>query len=459
VVLGLLAWGIHSAQVRVAELAQERSSLQGTLVTSHRTVEGLVELEKRVLIARAVAPAVERALPAEEDVHDLVHQLHQYSRDAGVRITGYRRRADPPARRGASTPAVERAAYTFTLEAGAFQFLAFLERVENHGRFLAVPNLKLTAARRHGGEHASPAWHRIQLDVETYRHGAAAGSMAATIPDAERKLARLEEDLVARRLELALAPVPYDGPRGRRDPWVDPRTPVVKPEVVEIIETERESDFASELERRTRRLRLAWERVPTPGTEAQLDEAEAGRRLALRAELDDIEDEYRRAQLDRSLTDEATARRLEGSVLAVLKDLSREMVRAAEPDLGVEREDLLAILEWMRARQAQADWDAVINAGRGAEPLLREARARGQHAGLVEAVLRLCGGARTARDLAALELELSGIVCLRGGNSVALVNGQAVTIGDRLGQGVTVCDIRPGAVDFEFRGVKLSRDL
>ncbi|HJO27764.1 MAG TPA: hypothetical protein QF730_11010 [Planctomycetota bacterium] len=457
--LGFLAWGIHSARGRVEALTGDLGAMRGTLAAAHRTVEGLPQLERRVLIARAVAPAVERALPAEEDVHDLVHQLHMYSREAGVRITGYRRRADPPARRGQSRgAAVERAAYTFTLEAGAFQFLAFLERVENHPRFLAVPNLKLTAARRHGAGEAGPAWHRIQLDVETYRHGTEteAGSRAA-IPDGERKHERLAEDMTERRLALAVDPVPYGGPAGRRDPWVDPRTPLVRPEATKIIELEREQGLAAELERRTQRLRRAWERVA--GEEEASQGSELGARLILKAELDSIEGDFRRAQLDRSLTDTDTARRLENSVLAVLKGISREMIRNPEPDPGVAREELLALLALLRQRTGEGDWEAVLRAGRGAEPLLREARTRGQHTGLVEGVLRLSFGARTARDLAALELVISGIVCLRGGNSVALVNGQAVTVGDRLEREVTVCDIRPGAVEFEFRGVKLSRDL
>jgi Tfp pilus assembly protein PilO len=456
--IGLLSWGIHGVLAEVRTLEQKIAGLRGTIAASHRTVEELPTLEEQVIIARAVAPAVERCLPESEDVHELVHRLHLYSREAGVRITGYRRRADPPARRAANQrETVQRAAYTFTLEAGAFQFLAFLERVENHPRFLSVPNIKLTAARRQSLEKDGLPWHRIQMDVQTYRHGTqtngAGAKASATIPDVERKSVRLADAVIERRLALAVPPVPYAGARGRRDPWVDPRHPREEPDAFEIIEKNREQEFAQSLERRAQRLRRAWDRMVADG------ELGNGGRVAVEVEMGSIEGELRRAQLDRSLTDELTAARLQTTVLAVLKDLAREMSRREVKDLGVERAELLAILGIMQSQMGREDWDAALAAGRGAESLLREARARQQHRGLVEAILRLGWGARTSKDLAALRLELTGIVCLGGRASVALVNGQSVTVGDRLGQEVIVCDIRPGEVEFEFRGVRLSRDL
>ena len=192
----------------------------------HRqTIEGTATLEREVIVLREMSEVIKAILPDSEDVNNLIHTFHEYSGEAGVRTTSYKRKAN--LRRGKKSD-FDEVSYTLTLEGDTFQFLDLLHRIETHSRFIAVPSFKITAATRNQIEKAGLAQHKIQLDLQTYKFEQPK-SDPVRIEGYERKRDLLAGEINRRRQALTLASFNYRGSRGRRDPWIDPRVEVTLP--------------------------------------------------------------------------------------------------------------------------------------------------------------------------------------------------------------------------------------
>ena len=76
---------------------------------------------------------------------------------------------------------------------------------------------------------------------------------------------------------------------------------------------------------------------------------------------------------------------------------------------------------------------------------------------LAERVRQLAEDAQTLLDFQAIELEIGGVAIIEGMPPAIIINGRSLTIGDLVGTDLEIVDIRPGEIDFYFRGLILTK--
>ncbi len=217
---------IYFEQQRIDEEEQQVAQLQTEIQTSRKLIEGTPGLEREVIVLREVSEVIKGILPDTADVNNLVHTFQDFSNQSNVRIRGLKKK---PASRGAQAKkgAFDEVAYTLTLEADAFEFLDFLDLIASHSRFMRVPEFRFSAAGRNQVEADGIAAHKVRLDVETFVYEPGKGAVPVKIEGYERKRDLMLGEVNRRRQDLTVAGYSYPGARGRRDPWVDPRVPVL----------------------------------------------------------------------------------------------------------------------------------------------------------------------------------------------------------------------------------------
>ena len=100
--------------------------------------------------------------------------------------------------------------------------------------------------------------HKIQIDLETYVYQAKQGSKEVRIDGYDRKRDLLVSEIAKHQAERRVPAYEYRGPRGRRDPWVDPRIPRSLGDGPPPLSIEEQNAIVDELD--ARRLPLLVER-------------------------------------------------------------------------------------------------------------------------------------------------------------------------------------------------------
>ena len=266
--LGAAIFGylIHSEQGTIEEKRQEVVGLRTQIETARKTVRGTPELEREVIVLREISDRIREVLPDTKDVNDLIRDFQDFSRETGVRPSAFKPKDQRNRGRGKAKTAFEKVSYSLTLEADLFQFLDFLNKIETHRRFMSVSSFKIDAASRRELEEEGVASHRIQMEVENYKYVQKAGSISeAKIDGYERKRDLLAGEINRRRQGLTLATYTYRGPRGRRDPLIDPRVPS-KVDDPNAWTVQRQMEEVDELIRRMEEAQQYWESSRTAGS-------------------------------------------------------------------------------------------------------------------------------------------------------------------------------------------------
>ena len=148
-VLGVgLAWLIYSQLGSIADGRAEVEQLRNKVAAARKLIEGTNSLEREVIVQREMSEVMGTILPDNEDMHNWVRTIQDFSDTSAVRIRGLKKKNQAASRTKKDQTAFDEVTYAFTLESDAFELLDFLDLVETHKRFMAVPMFKIAAARR-----------------------------------------------------------------------------------------------------------------------------------------------------------------------------------------------------------------------------------------------------------------------------------------------------------------------
>ncbi len=450
---GLLAAGlgavIYLELGRIEREREEIGQLRSKIESARKLVEGNGTLEREVIVLREMSRVIQDILPNEADVNNLVRTFQRFSDEADTRIRGLRKIDKPGAQKGKE--AFEEVAYTITMEADAFQFLDFLNRVETYSRFMRVPRFRIDAADRKQVETDGQAAHKIQLDVETFVYEPSKQAEPVAIEGYERKRDLLMGEIIRRRQALSFASYTYRGARGRRDPWVDPRVPVAIDGEAGLTVQE-QMERVEDLVQRASAAREKWQEV----RDAQNVIEELMARAELEEALASIEDELRRLEAEGSIRYVPSQRRLQLEVADVVQTLRDELV-AHEGGRGPSVEKLREVLESMNRHLALEEYALMLDAYRLVENQLEYVASDPMRKPFVDELNRLAGLARTVIDFEQHQVEVTGVAIMEGRRPAAIVNGRAVGVGDLLDGELVIRDIREGEIEFIYRGVILAK--
>jgi len=425
----------------------EVAAVRTKIGTSRELIEGTSALERDVIVLREMSEVIKSVLPDSENVNNLVRTLQRFSEDSNVRIRGLKKK-DIKKEEGA---AFDHVAYTLTLDADAFELLDFLDMAESHERFIRVPRLKLSGAKRKQFEEDGFAAHRVQMDLETFVFETSGDAEPVKIEGYDRKRDLLVGEINRRRQGLSVDEYDYRGARGRRDPWVDPRVPVAG-DGESALTVQEQMDIVQDLVDRTQAAEGQWEVT----REAENVIAEMVARADLEDMLASLEGDVRRIDQEGSIRYVPSLRRLQLEVQDPLFELRRGLLDS-EGGRGPSVEKLREVLEAMNRHLMAEEYDLMLEAYRLVDGQLDFVENDPLRKPFVDELDRLRGLANTVIEFDEIRIEVGGIAIMYGAPSAALVNGRSVGVGDVIGEELYIREIRTDEIEFVFRGVILAR--
>lgn len=431
----------------VEEARNEVAGLRASIDSSRKLIEGTGGLEREVIVLREISEVMKGVLPDTEDVNNLVRTLQRFSEESQVRISGLKKKSENSREKSD----FDKVAYTLSLEGDAFQFMEFLDMIESHSRFMRVPNFRITAAQRTQMEREGVPAHKVQVDVETFVYEPKKDSKPVKIDGYDRKRDLLLGEINRRKQGLTVATYSYRGARGRRDPWIDPRVPVVG-DNESALSVQQQMDIVQELFARTQSVQAQWEDIKKAENVIQ----EMLARSELDAALTRLEEDVRRIQAEKSVRYVPSERRLSTEIVDVITAL-RAQVQKTTVVSGPSESQLKEIEDTMLRHQAKAEYKLMLEAFKVVEKEIALAEADPLRKPIVDRLKTLVHEAHTVIDFEKLDLVVGGVVLIEGVEPAVLINGKTLGRGDMLGNEVIIRSIGRDEVEFIFRGVVFAR--
>ncbi len=424
----------------------EVEALRGQVATSRKLIEGTSALEREVIVQREMSQHIRTILPDEEDMNNWVRTIQDFSDDSGVRIRGLKKKPDDPRAKGG---AFDNVTYTFTLEADAFQYLDFLDLVETHERFMRVPKMKISAAKRDSVEERGFAAHKVQVDIETFVYDPNNESAPVKIDGYERKRDLMLGEINRRRQDLTFSAFTYRGARGRRDPWVDPRVPVEGGSALSVPE---QMDIVQDLYLRVQAVKEQYVLVE----DAQNVIEEMMARDDLEVMLLSLETDVRRLEAENSITYLPSQRRMQLEVVDALFTL-RGSLASVEGTRGPSVERLREVLSAMDGHLMDDEYELALDTFSLVAEQLDYIDEDPLRRPFVQKLRRKALVARIVREFEDFEIDVSGVATMEGSPAVATINGRSMQVGDMLTGDLLIHEIRSNEIQFIYRGVVLAR--
>lgn len=408
------------------------------------------DLEKEVITHRETDSVVAEILPGSEDINNFVRTLRNFEERAGIKIVGLKEKTQ----NNREQLEFDRVAYTLNFDGDGFQLLSFLNEIENFSRFMSVTSFKLTGARRSTRNADEQPRHKVTMDVETYVYEPKDGGTPTKIENFDRKRDLLMAEITRRRADLQVKGYEYRGPRGRRDPWIDPRVPAGDG-TEQVLSIEQQITLVDDLVQRTRDLAVKWQEVTeAPNLIAKMKaRADFDHGLAL------IEEEVRRVQDQGQLVFIPAERRFHTEVVIALDDLRRE-VDGNRGGVGPSVVELRETLAAMERHFEQGEFELALQAFRTIGTALDAVPEGDVREPLVRKLREKFDVANGVLDFNRIELVINGVAIHEGVSPVAIINGRSVGVGEMLpAADVIVQAIRRDEIEFGFRGLTLIRRI
>jgi hypothetical protein len=457
IALTVLAAGAFGGMIYMehGSIVQLRTDVSGKLKEiddGRRLIAQTPALEKNVIIQRETDSVVAQILPSDEDLNNFVRTLRSFQEKSGARIVDVKNK-NLAAKQNQSD--FDRVVYTLKFDANVFQMLGFIAQVENHARFMSVPALKLTAARRSGNDRdvEEEPRHQVQMDVETYVYEPKDQAKEVQIDNYERKRDLLLSEISRRQADLHVASYEYRGQRGRRDPWVDPRVPLPK-EGEAPLPIEQQILLVDDLVERTREAESLWEAyrdadnlIAQMKTRADLDEAMAA-----------LAEDVRVVQDKKQLVFVSAERRFQKEVIEALDELHAKLNNAEDvvgPTVAILQEAIETVDGYLRTHE----YDQALKAFYAVEPRLQLAEDDAARKPLVSQLRWLARVAETVIEFDGIEMRISGVGLIEGLKPIAVINGESLTEGEMVAANLFIRSIREDEIEFVYRDVIMSRRI
>jgi len=447
----LFGYLIHNQYAGIDQAREEVAALRANIDTSRKLLTGTAQLEREVIVLRETEEAIKELLPDEQDINNFVKDLQRFEQDSKVRITGVKPKNTNNAARKKSKDDFDKVAYQLNFEADAFQMLSFLDHIESHSRFMSVTSFKLAASSRKDVEETGVAAHKVTLDVETYVYKPQSEFKAVKIEGYARKRELLLGEISRRRQALSVQSYTYRGKRGRRDPWVDPRMPASNDDETSLTVQEQNA-IVDELIVAANEVVAVWESVKNaPNVIVEMTQ-----RADLEQKLTELETELRRIHEEGAIRYPPTERRLaldvEEKVLQV-----RTAIAAIDTGNGPSLDALRELVDAVSRHLAQGEHEMALAAYATVEAGLDRAVSDPTRKPMVDKLKKLAEEARILSEFSKLDIQIKGVAIMEGVPPVGLINGKALGEGDLVNSELIIRAIRPGEIEFIYKGVILIR--
>lgn len=456
--LGFLIW---SDLRTIEEEKAKKADLDRQIEAAEKEIALRPDREYRVIANREISDREVAFLPEEEEIENFWEVLEGFADDSGVVISEIAPSSIQRGGRGkkGAESTISTVPQVLSLRGTVDEFLRFINMIENYERIINVSEYSLAAAE--APDEDQRYRHGIRLALTTFTYSKKIASTIVSIPKYEEKKEHPEVKKWLSRIKVQEKET-YTLPAvsSRRDPFVSiRRRPTTDPNgtpatadpdyqkglidnIVDLVTSLQQGlTLEEELMRRGDLWRLTAQRKENRDYYTQITDALAG--------------------ATKEITIAELKERLKKEVLVPFEAIKKRMedMRDRNPRLNAEQ-----VQEWLTRVSKSFDeqnWGGVESDGRA----FRETSKSGAHVeddakDLVQRIFELQRQAKVIDTFYKRRIEISGILYSPRAQSVAVINGKQMTVGEALDAEGTIIVVEIGEdyVIFETEGVEIRVD-
>jgi Tfp pilus assembly protein PilO len=448
--------GVYWANGLIAEVRQSIDQKNAAIAVADAKIAKIPATEKEVIILRENLDEYVKILPDTQALNDFVTTLNQFATTSGVTTQNFQ--PGKVAKTNSKVPEkFSRIEYEYDMTATLWQFLRFVNLIENYERFISITDYSIAQisgrdAEQRDGEQV----HSVKLKMETYVYNAKGSGQDVQIPAYDTKRDALKEEIWRRIRTIEIEKYEHRGARGRRDIFVDPREREGRPDGPPVEEQK------SVLERFIGDLLKVKELVAKRRRPdiTIFDAYTLDKDIA--ESLDKIEIGAQEVASRQQITAPAMRVRWVKEVVEPLAEL-RTTVAVKDPraptDPFLSADELQQLITSMTKFAEEGDLESADQRYETVSQKIVVPESDPRHE-LAVAAKAMHIKVKTAIEFKNLELKIQGVlVNHEGGRSGLLVNGSVFEEGEYLSAELMLRRVEEEQVYFVFRGLTLIRTL
>lgn len=448
--------GVVWASGLIEELEQTIEQKRTEIAAAEAKIAKVPSTEKEVVILRENLGEYVKILPEDQGLEDFVKMLNQFERSSGIQTINFQ--PSRPARKdGKVVERFERIEYQYELTATLWQFMKFINSIENYERLVSITDFAITpVTARESETRDGDVVHSIKLTMETYTYNPASTGQDVTIPDYNDKKDLLREEIVKRMQPIRLDRYEHRGSRGRRDIFVDPREREGQAEGAPI---EEQRAILERYLGEVQRLRAVNLKLAKPDLTI-FDQFTFEREL--KEGLTKLEEAVQEVTQKQQITSPTLRQRWVNEVvepLAAMKSTRGGKSEREMRDPYLSADEMQQLVDSMSQLLTEGDLQSASDRFEAISPRLLVPESDPRYS-LAVAAKVLQVRVQTAIDFSALDLKIQGVVVNHeGGRSGVLLNGNVFEEGEYISDELMLRRVEEEQVWFVFRGLTLIRTL
>lgn len=457
---GGVYWTSGLIEAERQAIAEKRNSI----AAADQKIAKIAATERETIILRENLGEYVKILPEHKDLNAFVKTLNTFERQSGIQPLEIKRGR---LGQGGSNERFLRIEYQYDMTATLWQFMKFINSIENYERFVAVSTFSIASggsgSNREIDTRDGDTVHSIKLTMETYTYNAKGSVPDVEIPDYEEKRKLLLEEIFKRLQAIRIDRHEHRGVLGRRDVFVDPRQQVGPNTGTRGVPVSEQKKIIDQYVTEVLKLREMLGRVRR--TDITIFE-QYGLEKALREGVTRVVGEIAQVEERGVVSFQPYRLRWTKEVVDAVDEIRRQIdglgdLKSNDPRY---RDPYLPKVEM---EQLAADMGRFLQEGN-----LEEARNRFEviqqklgvpaddpRHGLAVHLQSLHVRAVTAIEFRNLDLRIQGVLVNHDGRSGVVLNGEVYEEGDYISDDLFVKAVREEQVHFVFRGLTLVRTL
>lgn len=207
-------WAKGLVQEKVDSIDEMRTQIQA----AQAKIRKIPKVEQDVIILRENLYEYVKMLPEQTEVNDFLRVTQNFQSQSQVEMSSFQ-----PGRPTRGKSPFEQYSYKFRIKATLWQFMHFMSLFEDYERFVQVKDFSLSGGSARDALNGHDVVHQFNMTVETYVYRGSAGGSDVQIANYTHKVEKLREEIFEARQTIAKQGYKFQGQRGRRDIFVDPR--------------------------------------------------------------------------------------------------------------------------------------------------------------------------------------------------------------------------------------------
>src|SRR5262245_4102698 len=141
-ICALAVAGVYYAEGLIQEVEAQITQKKELIAVAEAKIEKIPSIEKEVIILRENLQEYVKILPDTKELTNFLRQLNQFEKQSEIKSSTFQLKPTPP---GAATSRFTPIEYTYEMTATLWQYLKFINLIENYERFVSITDYQITS--------------------------------------------------------------------------------------------------------------------------------------------------------------------------------------------------------------------------------------------------------------------------------------------------------------------------